>query len=1400
MNCLPGTPCYDENNPPALPEGVSSSDFIGYPIISDFIYYSGENLPNTGIVTNDFLTVALQKIDPQLSAMSITQKILNRMQNNPAYNAQICQEVYACLGGTTTTTTSTTSTSSTTTTTTTLANAKFPLSESAVDGPTACAAYPTGGGVFSLNYFYAVPGAIIANGTVLYSNNTLTTFAPNQWYSNGTVYFEIVANGVISSVTVCPGMTTTTTSTSTSTTTTSTSTTTTTTTVAPTTTTTSSTSTTTSTSTSTTTTTTTLSPTTTTTTTNICNQLVIGADFEGGQIAYILKPGDPGYDVNNLKGLIVAPSVTEFQCQWGCLGTAITGAQGTAIGTGNQNTLDIVAECTEANRAALNCYNLVSGGYSDWYLPSQDEMLAIWANKAILGGFNGSNYWTSTEATAPNEANFAISVVNSNGTTDTAWKYGNNYVRAVRSFTTTCPSPEYTTTTTTTIAPTTTTTTTAAPTTTTTTTTLEPTTTTTTSTSTSTTTTTTTLPVNFDVSFVCNDGLGTATVSVDNISGGSGSYVINNTLYLTSVGAQGGTFIDVEEEPVEYFDVPDNTWYVAVRDAFDAANVHVESVIVDCIIPGECSCWTINNPTEDSLTVDYYRCDGSQPIIGIPGGSTEYICAINNSPIIIESGLVVTECSPEVSCATDAQCFNCGITTTTTTSTSSTTTTTTTSAPQYQVELCGGGEGPYIVSLASGDSPSGINQSYKLFKTGTPFDGIKCWDILENPGIGTPDYTAVAFGTVYSSCLECNPPTTTTTTTPTPTTTTTTTLPPYRYYTIDRRATCNTGVENPVAGTIRLPYSFTPTLNGWYRDASGTCTYSYRLSNITPVAEPTTPILVDATTYTTSTLACGPNCLNVDFSGSATCANVGVSDAAITITSFTGGSGVFDATPANTTYATEAAALAGSFDNVTTSRSYSGLAAGTYWVAIRDRNNTANKKAKSFTVDPCPPTISLGSAYCADIACLSPQGNAVVPCGGGYNVNIANAPSGYTVTMTYSVQGGADGSYANLQNPSTGVYKVQAWFAAAGSVMLITLYLRNSSNVIVATSTVATISRNSPSNFLGLPNCSPNSNVTLSPQNSLDGNSYTVFINGVEDAAWNSGTRSYTAYTTIKIVYSSPACGVVLNGSAYTSNTTITLLNGTTYTFTLYNANHYVDTGDAYCEGCERRQGTINDCGGTSYRVLDSASCLCGQQCKGTYWADNECSGDALIRKQYYTCNDAYTGITETLDDCSCSCNAACDGTDTGAEYCNPNGNGQVLQDSFYRCNSAYVSTAVINSCSCDCNIGCLGTFEETYCIDTTLWGREKYHCNPTVWAGPAYIIEVDSTTCGYTALYDVYQSCTTFELYYVNYISSNTFTATINDQCCSKIATQLTSGDVASTYPSAIFFATLSNDNCPCA
>ena len=99
-------------------------------------------------------------------------------------------------------------------------------------------------------------------------------------------------------------------------------------------------------STTTTTTTTTATPTTTTTTT--APTYTIGEAALGGIVAYINGGGSTG-----TSGFIV--SSTDISSVWGCGGIDIPGADGTAIGTGAQNTIDILAGCSAPGIAAQLC-------------------------------------------------------------------------------------------------------------------------------------------------------------------------------------------------------------------------------------------------------------------------------------------------------------------------------------------------------------------------------------------------------------------------------------------------------------------------------------------------------------------------------------------------------------------------------------------------------------------------------------------------------------------------------------------------------------------------------------------------------------------------------------------------------------------------------------------------------------------------------------------------------------------------------------------------------------------------------------------------------------------------------------------------------------------------------------
>lgn len=149
-----------------------------------------------------------------------------------------------------------------------------------------------------------------------------------------------------------------------------------------------------------------------------------GMTYQGGLIFYL--------NTTTGGGLVSAPSDQSNISSWGCEGTLIVGADGLVVGTGAQNTVDIIAGCNTAGIAALICSSLSLNGYTDWFLPSTDELNAMYTNLYIksIGGYSGGSYWSSSESSSTLGNSHWFSLNMRQG----ASKHLNYYVRAVRAF------------------------------------------------------------------------------------------------------------------------------------------------------------------------------------------------------------------------------------------------------------------------------------------------------------------------------------------------------------------------------------------------------------------------------------------------------------------------------------------------------------------------------------------------------------------------------------------------------------------------------------------------------------------------------------------------------------------------------------------------------------------------------------------------------------------------------------------------------------------------------------------------------------------------------------------------------------------------------------------------------
>jgi len=164
------------------------------------------------------------------------------------------------------------------------------------------------------------------------------------------------------------------------------------------------------------------------------SSLYIGMEAFGGLIFHIDQTGE--------HGLVAALQDLDGVYEWGCYEIEFSGADGEDIGAGLENTEAIVNQgCQTENggiTAAQAALDYEVNGYSDWYLPSKDELIEMYSTigqggpEGNIGSFENSSprYWSSSERLNDD----AWVVYFNNGDSGTYHKDGAYRVRIIRSF------------------------------------------------------------------------------------------------------------------------------------------------------------------------------------------------------------------------------------------------------------------------------------------------------------------------------------------------------------------------------------------------------------------------------------------------------------------------------------------------------------------------------------------------------------------------------------------------------------------------------------------------------------------------------------------------------------------------------------------------------------------------------------------------------------------------------------------------------------------------------------------------------------------------------------------------------------------------------------------------------
>jgi hypothetical protein len=134
--------------------------------------------------------------------------------------------------------------------------------------------------------------------------------------------------------------------------------------------------------------------------------LSLGLYYQGGYVVY-LQGSYP-----NQTGLIVAPVQISDSITWPDIGGVVTPVT-QAYGQGFNNT-QFAFESGYTTGGIGTCWNYSNDGYTDWFMPSVDELIFVMTNRAFIPYTLTANFYHSSSAFSANPANQNMTVEKSN--------------------------------------------------------------------------------------------------------------------------------------------------------------------------------------------------------------------------------------------------------------------------------------------------------------------------------------------------------------------------------------------------------------------------------------------------------------------------------------------------------------------------------------------------------------------------------------------------------------------------------------------------------------------------------------------------------------------------------------------------------------------------------------------------------------------------------------------------------------------------------------------------------------------------------------------------------------------------------------------------------------------------